>query len=248
MKSHLSQKQPRWSFWERGDDENDIQNIAIRWQTFRNIIANKTGAKIYPLWGVKLAPWRKMIMTLHCSPWWKIEWRKHQVYICHGFGVIAAKPKLSEILIMMMIMMRMEIQIKMASTVYRTCSKILIVTLKNFDGCTSCMPSSPKEYICPWIRRYDIEWYEWYACLRPWIWYRMIWMVPISMRTRLANGCGLQSSKQVVQYLCLCWNSRSPCWRGELLLSAVRWYSSHCPELRCLFPIDRLVIRHHIRH
>ena len=25
-----------------------------------------------------------------------------------------------------------------------------IVTLKNFDGCTSCMPSSPKEYISPW--------------------------------------------------------------------------------------------------
>ena len=24
-----------------------------------------------------------------------------------------------------------------------------IVTLKNFDGCTSCMPSSPKEYISP---------------------------------------------------------------------------------------------------
>ena len=25
-----------------------------------------------------------------------------------------------------------------------------IVTLKNFNGCTSCMPSSPKEYISPW--------------------------------------------------------------------------------------------------
>ena len=58
---------------------------------------------------------------------------------------------------MMMIMMKMEIQIKMASTAYRTCSKILIVTLKNFDGGTSCMPSSLKEYIRPWIHRYDIE-------------------------------------------------------------------------------------------
>ena len=36
-----------------------------------------------------------------------------------------------------------------ANTAYRTCSK-KIVTLKNFDGCTSCMPSSPKEYIHPW--------------------------------------------------------------------------------------------------
>ena len=27
-----------------------------------------------------------------------------------------------------------------------------IVTLKNFDGCTSYMPSSPKEYISPWWR------------------------------------------------------------------------------------------------
>ena len=33
-----------------------------------------------------------------------------------------------------------------ANTAYRTCSKN-----KNFDGCTSCMSSSPKEYYMPLI-------------------------------------------------------------------------------------------------
>ena len=33
-----------------------------------------------------------MTMTLDCS---RVEWRKNQAYISYGFGVIAAKPKLS---------------------------------------------------------------------------------------------------------------------------------------------------------
>ena len=40
-------------------------------------------------------------------------------------------------------------EIKFACTHANTAGVIKIVTLQNFDGCTSCMPSSPKEYICP---------------------------------------------------------------------------------------------------
>ena len=32
-----------------------------------------------------------------------------------------------------------------------------IVSLKNFDGCTSCMPSSPKEYKHPWLHGVSAE-------------------------------------------------------------------------------------------
>ena len=35
-----------------------------------------------------------------------------------------------------------------------------IVTLKNFDGCTSCMPSSLKEYISPWPAQVQISLYQ----------------------------------------------------------------------------------------
>ena len=37
------------------------------------------------------------------------------------------------------------------------------LTLKNFDGCTSCMPSSPKEYIRPCYYTTSM-----YMCTWPW--------------------------------------------------------------------------------